>query len=275
MPNYENFFAFEYWQYEVVRHMFAFTAAVFAAAFVYFALTMRQVAERYRLASIISCVVMISATLELFLLWLMWNRAFEFDITTMTYARAEGFIFANGYRYANWMIDVPMLMTQLLVVLGFAGRDMLSRWWKLMALGVFMILTAYIGQYYEPQAAGIIDESAFGFWFWGIVSWIAFLVLLWLLYKNVEEGRARMGGEASKLMGAAWTLMWITWTIYGLVYLVPGIPGINESSTWIVIRQGGYTFADVTSKAVFGVILSYTAMTLSKEPERNTTRKAA
>ena len=31
MINYENFFAFDYWQYEVIRHLFSFTAAVFAA----------------------------------------------------------------------------------------------------------------------------------------------------------------------------------------------------------------------------------------------------
>ena len=275
MPNYENFFTFDYWQYEVVRYMFSFTAAVFAASFVYFALTMNQVAERYRLSAVLSCVVMISATLELFLLWLMWNRAFDYDAATMTYARAEGFVFANGYRYANWMIDVPMLMTQLLVVLGFAGRDFFARWWKLMALGVAMILTAYIGQYYEPQAAGLVEGSAFGFWFWGGVSWAAFLVLLWLLYRNVSEGRARMSGDAHRYMGAAWTVMWATWLIYGFVYLVPGIPGLNDSATWIVIRQGGYTFADVTSKAVFGILLGYTARALSQEPAPQSVRRAA
>lgn len=46
----------------------------------------------------------------------MWNQAFAVDVETATVSRVEGEVFANGYRYADWLIDVPMLLTQLLVV---------------------------------------------------------------------------------------------------------------------------------------------------------------
>lgn len=29
--------------------------------------------------------------------------------------------FSNGYRYINWSIDVPMLLTQFLIALGLTG----------------------------------------------------------------------------------------------------------------------------------------------------------
>jgi hypothetical protein len=259
MPNYENFFVYEYWQYEVVRHMFSFTAAVFAASFVYFALTLRQVDERFRLASVISCVVMVSATMELILLWLMWNRAFTFDAASMTYATAEGFVFANGYRYANWMIDVPMLMLQFLIVLGLTGARLFQRWWKLAAAGVAMILLGYAGQYWEPQAAGFLPGSSWGFWVFGLLGWLPVFYIFKVIGDEVKAGRAAMPEDASRLVGVIWGLFLATWLLYGLVYLVPGIPGINDSATWVVVRQFGYTFADVTSKAVFGILLGYAA----------------
>jgi len=64
MINYENFFIYEYWRYETIRHMFSFTAAVFAASLFYLAMTVRQASEKYCATFVISGVVMVSATLE-------------------------------------------------------------------------------------------------------------------------------------------------------------------------------------------------------------------
>lgn len=264
MPNYENFLTFDYWQYEVIRHAFSFTAAVFAASLVYFAMTMYQATAKYRTTFAISAVVMVSATIELGLLYLMWDGAFVYDADTMTYSRAEGEIFANGYRYANWLIDVPMLLTQFLVVLQFAGSELRSRWVKLAGSGALMIILGYIGQYYEPQVAGFIEGSGTGFWIWGGLSWLVFFYLLYVANDAVQTGKERLAENARGLMDAAWKLLFITWFLYGFAYLVPGIPGINQSADWVVVRQLIYTFADVTSKTVFGILLAEVAIRQSR-----------
>jgi len=162
MINYENFFQFEYWQYEVIRHAFSFTAAVFAASLIYFAMSARSVIPRFRNTAYISAVVMVSAFLELGALWVMWNGAYTYDAETMKYVLLDGQVFSNGYRYANWLIDVPMLLTQFVVVLGFVGAAFFERWRKLTALGVLMILTGYVGQYYEPQVFYTLRRSREG-----------------------------------------------------------------------------------------------------------------
>ena len=46
MPNIENFMAFPHWQYELVRHLLQLTVASFAAGFVYFLATSREVELR-------------------------------------------------------------------------------------------------------------------------------------------------------------------------------------------------------------------------------------
>lgn len=264
MINYENFFTFEYWQYETIRHMFTFTVAVFAASLLYFTLTAQEASEKYRRTFYISGVVMVSATIELFLLYHMWDRAFAYDAGTNTFQRIEGEVFANGYRYANWLIDVPMLLTQFLVVLHFTGAEFRNRWIKLTGAGAAMIILGYIGQYYEPQVAGFVDGNGAPFWIWGGISWLAFFYLLYVANDSVQKGRKALTDEASALMNTAWRLLLITWFIYGFAYLVPGIPGINQSADWVVVRQGIYTLADVISKTVFGLLLSQVAIRQSR-----------
>lgn len=264
MPNYENFFVYDYWQYEVIRHAFSFTAAVFAASLFYFALTIQQATAKYRTTFIISGVVMVSATLELLQLWLLWNQSFEFNMETMTYSRTEGAVFSNGYRYANWLIDVPMLLTQFLVVLQFTGKEFVSRWAKLTLTGAAMILLGYVGQYYEPQVAGFLEGPKTPFFVWGGLSWLTFFYLLWVANDSVKIGSQTLSPEARGPMQNAWRLLFVTWFLYGFVYLVPAIPGINQSADRVVIRQIGYTFADVVSKTVFGVLLSQVAIIQSR-----------
>jgi len=230
---------------------------VFAASLFYFAMTVRQASEKYRATFVISGVVMVSATLQLFLVWTLWNQAFAFNPETMTFSRVEGEVFSNGYRYANWLIDVPMLLTQLLIVLQFTGREFTSRWAKLTIAGVAMIILGYIGQYYEPQVAGLVDGSGTPFWIWGGLSWLVFFYLLFVANDAVKTGKQALEPRAASLMVTAWRLLVLTWFTYGLAYLIPGIPGINESGTWVVVRQFVYTFADVTSKVIFGILLAH------------------
>lgn len=260
MINYENFFQYEYWQYELIRHAFSFTVAVFAASLIYFAMSAKSVIPRFRNTAYISAVVMVSAFLELGALWFMWNGAFAYDPITTKYVLTEGQVFSNGYRYANWLIDVPMLLTQFVVVLGFTGAAFFKRWRMLTILGVLMILTGYAGQYFEPQVAGFVEGNGTPFWIWGGVSWIFFFGLLWEANKAYKAGVTSLCESAAKEMKLAWSILAVTWFLYGFACMVPGIPGINQSADWVVIRQLAYTFADVVSKTVFGVVLARVAM---------------
>jgi len=259
MINYENFFTYEYWQYEVVRHAFGLTAAVFAASLVYFAMTTRTVLPRFRTSSAISAVVMVSAAIEIGTLWLLWNQAFSYDITTGTVSRVQGQVFSNGYRYANWLIDVPMLLTQFLVILGFSGSAFFQRWWKLTLAGALMIITGYIGQYFEPQVAGFSDASGAGFWIWGIISWLIFFYLLYAVRTAYRDGLNNLDPRVQPTMTRAWQILFWSWWLYGFAYLVPGIPGLNDMPTFVLVRQLMYTVADIVSKTVFGVVLTMVA----------------
>lgn len=261
MPSIENFLTFDYWQYETIRHLFALTAAVFAAALVYFAMTAKDVAPRFRKTAAISAVVMVSATIELFQLWFLWNTAFI--RTDAGFSVVEGAVFSNGYRYANWMIDVPMLLTQLLVVLGYSGAAFMSRWAKLTGAGLAMIVLGYIGQYYEPAAAGIANtEQAWLFWAWGAASTVVFVYLLYVVHDSIANPQETLSDDVKASFRTVWSVILGSWTIYVIAY---AMPAIWPTADGVVLRQGIYTVADITSKAIYGVLLSNIALKRSAE----------
>lgn len=261
MPSIENFLTFDYWQYETIRHFFALTAAVFAAALVYFAMTAKDVAPRFRKTAAISAVVMVSATIELFQLWWLWNTAFA--RTADGFRVIEGAVFSNGYRYANWMIDVPMLLTQLLVVLGYTGAAFMTRWAKLTGAGLGMIVLGYIGQYYEPAAAGIANtEQAWLFWAWGAASTVVFVYLLYVVHDSIANPQETLSDDVKASFRTVWSLILGSWTIYVIAY---AMPAIWPTADGVVLRQGIYTIADIASKAVYGVLLSNIALKRSAE----------
>lgn len=91
--------------------------SLISSALLYFVLTIKYVAPRFRLSSVLSVVVMVSAFLLLYAQAGNWMTSFIFDQEKGRYFLGEGQdLFNNGYRYINWLIDVPMLLFQILFV---------------------------------------------------------------------------------------------------------------------------------------------------------------
>ena len=251
MPNIENYVEFSAWQYDLIRHLFTLTVAVFAAGFVYFILSARNIAPRYRAASFLSAVVMVSAAYEIFSLWLALQDSFTY--TGSNWVPAGDDVFSNGYRYANWSIDVPMLLTQLLIALGIAGKAFWSNWAKFTIAGLLMIWTGYIGQYFEPQAAGIEEASGLPFWIWGAVSTVFFVFIVYQVMMLTHKTQGDMPSRARKEFGYIGILLLVSWTLYPFAY---GLAAWWPTGEGVVLRQGLYTVADIVSKLVYGVWLT-------------------
>jgi bacteriorhodopsin len=262
MPNLENFLSFENWQYDLIRHLLQLTFAAFAAGFVYFLLSSREIEPRYRLSSTISAVVMVSAALEIGMLALDWSTAFSYSAETGLWVRDPGHLFTNGYRYINWSIDVPMLLTQLLVVLGLTGAAFWRDWWRLALAGLLMIWTGYPGQFYESAVAGLVEGASWPFWFWGAVSTIFFVYILWKVGMLIGRPPEQMDPDAYRNLKYCWYVILGSWTLYPLAYAIPAFWPTGDG---VVARQLLFTIGDITSKLVFGVMLGRVARLRSKQ----------
>ncbi|MFP4431029.1 MAG: bacteriorhodopsin [Spirochaetaceae bacterium] len=250
--------------YEIVAHILTVGYAAMAASLLYFVLTKNDNMPKYRMSSVLSVVVMTSALLLLYAQKQSWTDAYTF--TGSAYALREGAeLFTNGYRYLNWMIDVPMLLIQILFVAGIAGAARTRYMTKFSFSGVLMIITGYIGQFYEP---GRIQENVTAWLVWGFISTVFFVWVLILITKVIKEGSANMrGSRAQKLFGAILPLFYISWFLYPGAYLMPLLMtiGVADYEFTIVAQQLTYTIADITSKVFYGVILNTASTILSEE----------
>ena len=284
MLNYENYFTYEPWQFAFVDHMLTLGYAAMAAGFVYFLATMYQLSPKYRIVSVLGAVVMASAFFELRELSELWRASFEFDPATRLYlpvtdpsapdavalttpdagaavmsARAGSArpAFSNGFRYTNWSIDVPVLLTQLLLVGGIAGARFRSMWLQFVVAGVLMIYTGYVGQLYE---AGARTGDTGQLFVWGTISTVFFAWILVLTWKATYGVLDNLPVDARGTTKGVFWLLLFSWLLYPGGYLMPVL---WWDANGVLSRQLIYTVADVVSKVIYGVMLSYVAAKVS------------
>jgi bacteriorhodopsin len=264
--NFENYVAlnggYSEMAYQIVAHCLTFGYAVMAAALLYFILTIKYVAPKYRISSVLSGVVMVSAFLLLYTQAQNWTQTFNFEPEVGTYLLATGDdLFNNGYRYLNWLIDVPMLLFQILFVVTLTKSSFSSIRNQFWFSGAMMIITGYIGQYYEVS-------NLTAFFIWGAISTVFFIHVLWVMNKVIKEGKDGLSEPAKKVLNYIWIVFLVGWFLYPGAYLMPHLLGIegglfNESG--VVGRQMTYTAADIISKVIYGVLLTNLAQILSRE----------
>lgn len=247
--------------YQMVAHVLTLGYAVMLAGLFYFILTLKTVAPKYRTSSVLSVVVMVSAFLLLYAQANNWTDSFVFDAEKGLYFLGkDADLFNNGYRYLNWLIDVPMLLFQILFVVTLTKSKFGSIRNQFFFSGAMMIITGYIGQFYE-----VTDLIAF--FVWGAISTAFFFHILFLMNKVIKEGKEGIPEKAQKTLQAIWVLFLVSWFLYPGAYLMPHLLGIegglfNESG--VVGRQMTYTVADVSSKVIYGILLTQVAQILSK-----------
>lgn len=249
--NLENLLSYSPVQWQLVAHILVFGFAAQAAGLVYFVLTIRDVAPRYRIGSVLGSIVMVSAFLLLLAQSMSWQSAFSFD--GQAFVRTDG-LFSNGFRYLNWLIDVPLLLLQLVVVLGLAAAAARRLGVLFVGSGVAMILLGYIGQYFETS-------NLTALWVWGGVSTVFYLVLLYLAWTRIGAALPAMPASAAGMMKAVRWVFVVFWTFYPIAYIIPAFMATADG---VVLRQMLFTVADIVAKVIYGVMITSVAMDLSK-----------
>ncbi len=247
--------------YQMSAHVLTLGYAVMLAGLFYFILTIKTVAPKYRTSSVLSVVVMVSAFLLLLVQQQNWTGAMVYDAESARYILGDGNdLFNNGYRYLNWLIDVPMLLFQILFVVSLTKSDFGSIRNQFWFSGTAMILTGYIGQYYEVT-------SPMWFAIWGFISTLFFVHILILMKRVIDEGKEGAPAKAQGYLGKIWYLFLFSWMLYPGAYLMPYLfgglePALSEAA--VVGRHITYTVADVSSKVIYGILLTLTAQEMSK-----------
>jgi bacteriorhodopsin len=246
--NLENTVSFSPAQFDLISTVLTIGYAAHFAGLAYFILTRRNVAPRYRSMTTMSVVVMLSAALLLLRLDWSLGQAFVFDADQGLYVLGDA-TYNHGFRYFNWLIDVPLLLTQSFFVLNIARKDIPGLRIKLGGAGALMVILGYVGQFYE-----VADPLGALLW-WGIAATVPFVYFTAIFWRLTGESLSYLPAEAAQVMRYVRYLFLFSWNLYIVAYIVPMLGDFGQSASGAVTRTYIFTIADVLSKIVYGVLL--------------------
>lgn len=252
-------------QYDLVYNLFSLTIAAMAAAFVFFLGARDQVDKRFRKALVVSAVVVGVACYHYFRIFESWGAAAvdsKMVEGTMMYMFDTN-KFNDAYRYADWLVTVPLLMVELVAVLGLKKKQERIFVAKLSIAAVAMLALGYPGEIANDTTTRLI---------WGTLSTIPFVYILYVLWGELGDAIEDQPGHAQTLLGNLRLLLLATWGFYPIAYLAP-VMGMTEA-TGLVALNIGYAIADMTAKAGFGIMIFSIARTKSDTPGSGETAKA-
>jgi len=241
-----------YGQYSLVYNALSFVLAAMGAATVFLFLSRSQVSPKYRTAVTVSGIVTFIAAYHYFRIFNSWDAAYSVVNGVVT---ATGRPFNDAYRYMDWLLTVPLLVTELILVMRLPGNEGSTKASRLALLAVAMVLLGYPGE---------ISHVASTRWMWWCLSMIPFLVIQYELFVGLKASIAAQPQEARGLVSAARYITVVTWLFYPIVFVLPMI-GLTGATAEVGV-QVGYSIADVLAKAAFGIFI-YTIAVRKSEPE--------
>lgn len=228
-------------QYSLVYNAFSFTFATMAAATIFFWFGRSQVGAAYKTALTITGLVTAIAAYHYFRIFESWSSAYSL---TNGVLNASGVAFNDAYRYVDWLLTVPLLLIELVLVMRLSQSETVSKATRLGFAAALMIILGYPGEIATDNATRAL---------WGTLSTIPFLYVVWELFRGLGDAIARQPASARGLIKQARLLTFASWGFYPIVYMIPYTSlsgGAVETGVQI-----GYTIADLVAKVGVGILV--------------------
>jgi bacteriorhodopsin len=237
-------------QFNLVYNGFSFAIATMFASALFFLNARAQVGQKYRLALLVSAIVVSIAGYHYFRIFNSWDAAYTLQngVYVLT-----GEPFNDAYRYVDWLLTVPLLLVEAVAVLALPVKEAKPLLIKLAAASVVMIATGYPGEISSDLVTRII---------WGTVSTIPFAYILYVLWVELSKSLVRQPQAVQSLVRNMRLLLLLSWGVYPIAYLLPML-GITGTAATVGV-QIGYTIADVLAKPVFGLLVFAIAVAKTK-----------
>lgn len=228
-------------QYQMVANFFSLTIAAMGAATAFLWINRSQVADHYKTAVTVSGLVTFIALYHYWRIYASWDEAYQIVDGVLV---ATGKSFNDAYRYVDWLLTVPLLLVELILVMRLTASETVKKSIRLGGLAAIMIVLGYPGE---------IADAAGTRWLWWSLSMIPFLWIVYELYFGLKDAQDAQPEAAKSLVGKARFLVVASWAFYPVVFLFPmlGLDG-PTANTFVQI---GYSIADIVAKAVFGIVI--------------------
>lgn len=226
-------------QFGLIANLMSLTVAGMGAAALFFFLSRSQVAPAYRPALLISGIVVAIACYHYFRIYGSFTGAYT--LVDGAYV-PSGEPFNDAYRYADWLLTVPLLIIELVAVLNLPQAQGRSLMVRLGVAALAMIVLGYPGEVATGVGTAII---------WWLLAMVPFLYIVYSLYTEFAGAVERQPGSVQPLVRNARALIVASWTFYPIAYL----GGLGAGAAGETLLQVGYTIADLIAKVGLGIYI--------------------
>ncbi|MFM5952610.1 MAG: bacteriorhodopsin-like [Micrococcales bacterium] len=254
--------ALDYGSHSAIYNMLSLGIAsmTFTAFFLWFARD--RVLPRYRTAIMVSASVVSIAAYHYFRMYDSFNKA-------AGEMGADGSYQLNvaeynvGYRYVDWFLTVPLLLVEVVAVLALARSVQSSLLKRLVPAAALMIALGYPGDARLDNVFGLVLKPEV----WGLLSTIPFVYILYVLLFELSKSLERQSDAVKKKVTALRILLFASWGVYPISFIA-NMQAAAPTADGFMLREVGYTIADITAKCVFGLIIYSIARIKSAEDSK-------
>jgi len=233
-------------QYQAVYNVLSFALASMMATTVYLWFRSFAVQAQYRSAVLISGLVTFIAAYHYIRIFNSWVEAYHYSVHKAD-PELTGVPFNDAYRYMDWLLTVPLLLIEILLVMKLSDADYSSKAWNLGVGSALMIVSGYYG---ELTVTGDLTPR----WICWLISMMFFLYIVYELLVGLSAATNSEADPTIKgKIQTAQIMTVISWCTYPIVYLFPMF-GINAAQA-VVSIQIGYCASDIISKCGVGLLI--------------------
>ena len=238
--------------YNVIFNMLSLGIASMLFTTTFLLVARERVLPRYRMAVMVSATVTAIAAYHYFRMFDSFVHAFGPDAVA-------GATYNVGYRYVDWFLTVPLLLVETVAVLALARQAQSSLLVRLVPAAALMIALGYPGD--SGMTMGL-EPSV-----WGLLSTIPFLYILYVLFVELGKSLDRQSEAVQRKIKELRLLLLATWGVYPIAFIANmNATGFDETS--FVLRETGYTIADILAKCLFGLMIFTIARIKSGEEDK-------
>jgi len=233
-------------QYNLVYDVLSFSLATMMATTIFLWMRVSSIHEKYKSAVIISGLVTFIAAYHYMRIFNSWVEAYEWN--------DEGGVdstnvpFNDAYRYMDWLLTVPLLLIEIILVMKLPADESTSKATSLGIASAAMIAIGYPGEL-------VLSKDNLGTrWVYWIGAMLPFLYIVQTLLVGLNDATNSENDPVIRnlIKGVQWWTV-VSWCTYPVVYVFP-MMGIKGSSV-VVFIQLGYSVADIISKCGVGLMI--------------------
>jgi len=251
-------FAMNDLQFQTVYNTLSFSMASMMATTMFLWFRSFAVKDKYQSAVIISGLVTFIAAYHYLRIFNSWVEGYTYSQPTKEqngtgsgYAIANpamsGIPFNDAYRYMDWLLIVPLLLLEILLVMKLPADEMNKKAWSLGLAAALMIVTGYYG---ELVVTGDLTPR----WACWFLSMVFFCFIVYELMVGLSAAtNAEENENVKSKIKMAQVLTVISWCTYPVVYLFPMV-GVSPAKSVVGI-QLGYCVSDIISKCGVGLVI--------------------